>query len=42
VTVRNQFGVAALRVRRPSMLCLPSFKKLVTAAGTEITAANPA
>jgi len=41
VTVRNQFGVAGLRARRPAMLCLPSFKKLVTAAGTEITAANP-
>ena len=33
VTVRNQFGVAAMRVRRPQMLCLPSLKKLVTAAG---------
>ncbi len=36
VTVRNQFGVAAIRVRRPHMLCLPSLKKLVTAAGAEI------
>ena len=36
VTVRNQFGVAGLRVRKPSMLCLPSFKKLVNAAGVEI------
>ena len=42
VTVRNQFGVAGLRVRRPQMLCLPSLKKLVTAAGAEITTANPA
>jgi hypothetical protein len=41
VTVRNQFGVAGLRVRKPQMLCLPSLKKLVTAAGTEITTANP-
>jgi hypothetical protein len=41
VTVRNQFGVAGLRVRRPSMLCLPSFKKLVTAAGAEIAAGSP-
>ena len=41
LTVRNQFGVAAMRVRRPSMLCLPSLKKLVTAAGAEITTANP-
>ncbi len=36
VTVRNQFGVAGLRVRKPSMLCLPSFKKLVNVAGVEI------
>lgn len=36
VTVRNQFGVAALRVRRPQMLCLPSLRKLVTATGAEI------
>ena len=42
VTVRNQFGVAALRVRTPQMLCLPSLKKLVTAAGAEIDTANPA
>jgi|GEM_PF-1382350 len=41
LTVRNQFGVAAMRARKPSMLCLPSFKKLVTAAGTEIVTANP-
>ena len=41
VTVRNQFGVAAQRVRRPQMLCLPSLKKLVTAAGAEIETANP-
>jgi hypothetical protein len=41
VTVRNQFGVAGMRVRKPSMLCLPSLKKLVTAAGLEITALNP-
>ena len=42
VTVRNQFGVAVLRVRTPQMLCLPSLKKLVNATGAEITTANPA
>jgi hypothetical protein len=41
VTVRNQFGVAGMRVRKPAMLCLPSLKKLVNAAGLEITTANP-
>ena len=40
VTVRNQFGVAALRVRTPQMLCLPSLKKLVNAAGAEIETAT--
>ena len=42
VTVRNQFGVAGLRVRKPSLLCLPSFKRLVNVAGVEIATANPA
>jgi len=28
VRVRNQFGLASLRVRRPQTLCLPSFKQL--------------
>jgi hypothetical protein len=41
VTVRNQFGVAGMRVRKPAMLCLPSLKKLVNAAGLELTTANP-
>jgi hypothetical protein len=40
VTVRNQFGVGALRVRRPQMLCLPSFKRLVAADGSALD--NPA
>jgi hypothetical protein len=42
VTVRNQFGVAGLRVRRPQMLCLPSFKKLVTAAARAAGVMRPA
>jgi hypothetical protein len=29
VRVRNQFGRAALRIRRPQTLCLPSFKEVV-------------
>ena len=29
VRVRNQFGQAALRIRRPETLCLPSFKQVV-------------
>jgi hypothetical protein len=41
VTVRNQFGIAGLRVRKPQLLCLPSLKKLVNAAGVEIALANP-
>lgn len=41
VTVRNQLGVAALRVRRPQMLCLPSLKKLVNVAGAEIGEVSP-
>jgi hypothetical protein len=30
VRVRNQFGRAALRVRRPQTLCLPSFTKVIS------------
>ena len=37
VTVRNQFGVAGMRVLKPRMLCLPSFKTPVSPAGTAIT-----
>ena len=32
VRVRNQFGRAALRIRRPETLCLPSFKEVVQTA----------
>lgn len=32
VRVRNQFGRAALRVRRPETLCLPSFKQVLQTA----------
>jgi hypothetical protein len=40
VRVRNQFGRAALRVRRPVTLCEPSFKRLVAADGSAL--ADPA
>ena len=33
VRVRNQFGRAALRIRRPETLCLPSFKQVVQTRG---------
>ena len=32
VRVRNQFGRAALRIRRPETLCLPSFKQVLQTA----------
>ena len=37
VTVRNQFGVAGMRVRTWQLLCLPSLKQIVTPAGTAAT-----
>ena len=39
VRVRNQFGRAALRIRRPETLCLPSFKEVIQTAAA---AAAPA
>jgi hypothetical protein len=34
VRVRNQFGLASLKVVRPQALCLPSFKTVITTART--------
>jgi hypothetical protein len=34
VRVRNQFGLASLKVVRPQALCLPSFKVVITTART--------